>query len=518
MGEMKQLLEKIVIFDTTLRDGEQSPGASMNTHEKVLVAKQLESLGVDKIEAGFPASSPGDFDAVRAVSQSVSTPIVVGLCRTRPEDIARAWDAVKEAKNPGLHTFIATSDIHMKYKLKMTREQVLKTVEEAVGNCSKLCKSVEFSAEDATRSDRDFLVDVFNTALKAGADTINIPDTVGYTTPQEFYDLVQYIKDRLHPTEDITISVHCHNDLGLATANSLSAILAGARQVECTINGIGERAGNTSLEEVVMTLNVREDRYPFYTDIDTTQIYPASKLVSHITGIAVQPNKAIVGANAFAHEAGIHQDGYLKERTTYEIMTPESVGIGRSSLVLGKHSGKHALRNRLEALGYRLSDEELNKVFNRFKEISDKKKEVYDADIEAIVLEEVYRLPDKYSLKYLNVTSGTVSVPTATVRLEIEGEVVQAAGFGNGPVDAVYKTIIGMAGYHAKLLNFSVSSITGGTDAQGEVTVELQEGKLVSIGHGSDPDIIVASAKALVNAMNRLEFLKARKPRKNKGL
>ncbi len=502
--------KKIIIFDTTLRDGEQSPGASMNIGEKVLVAKQLETLGVDKIEAGFPASSPGDFDAVKQVAAEVKKPIVIGLARTRDEDIKRAWDAVKVANRPGLHTFIATSDIHLEYKLHMTKNQVLKTVEDAVKACRGCCSSVEFSAEDATRSDKEFLVDVFNAAVASGADTINIPDTVGYTTPQEFFDLVSYIKTNVKAAQDIAISVHCHNDLGLATANSISAILAGATQVECTINGIGERAGNASLEEVVMALNVRKDIYNFYVGIDTTQIYPASRLVSHITGISVQPNKAIVGANAFAHEAGIHQDGYLKERTTYEIMTPESVGIGQSSLVLGKHSGKHALKNRLEALGYNLTDTEISKVFKRFKDISDRKKDIYDEDIEAIVMEEIYRIPDKYRLKYLNVTSGTVAVPTATVQLEIEGEVVQTAGFGNGPVDAVYKTIIQMTGVDAKLLHFSVSSITGGTDALGEVTVDLQDKNRIAVGHGSDPDILVASAKALVNAMNRLEFLKTR--------
>jgi len=507
---MKQAPKKIIIFDTTLRDGEQSPGASMNIGEKVLVAKQLETLGVDKIEAGFPASSPGDFDAVKQVAAEVKTPLVVGLARTRDEDIKRAWDAVKVANRPGLHTFIATSDIHLEYKLHMTKNQVLKTVEDAVKACRGCCSSVEFSAEDATRSDKGFLVDVFNVAIASGADTINIPDTVGYTTPQEFFDLVSYIKTNVKAAQDIAISVHCHNDLGLATANSISAILAGATQVECTINGIGERAGNASLEEVVMALNVRKDIYNFYSGIDTTQIYPASRLVSHITGMSVQPNKAIVGANAFAHEAGIHQDGYLKERTTYEIMTPESVGIGQSSLVLGKHSGKHALKNRLEALGYNLADTEISKVFKRFKDISDRKKDIYDEDIEAIVMEEIYRIPDKYRLKYLNVTSGTVAVPTATVQLEIEGEVVQNAGFGNGPVDAVYKTIIQMTGVDAKLLHFSVSSITGGTDALGEVTVDLQDKNRIAVGHGSDPDILVASGKAMLNAMNRLEFLKTR--------
>ncbi len=512
---MKPSQEKIIIFDTTLRDGEQSPGASMDVHEKILLAKQLELLGVDKIEAGFPMSSPGDFEAVKAVAQELERPIIAGLCRAREADIERAWDAVRHANHPGLHTFIATSDIHLEHKLRMTKEQVLKSVEAAVSHCKSLSPSVEFSAEDATRSDWDFLVEVFTTAIAAGADTINIPDTVGYTTPVEYANLMKYLKENVKGIEKAIMSVHCHNDLGLAVANSIAAVHAGARQVECTINGIGERAGNTSLEEVVMTLNVRNDVYPYSTNIDTTQIYPTSQLLTHVTGLAVQPNKAIVGANAFAHEAGIHQDGYLKERTTYEIMTPEAVGIGKSDLVLGKHSGKHALSKRLESLGFNLKDDEILKVFNRFKEISDKKKKIYDADIAAIVLEEIYReQPYKYKLRHMNVSSGTVAVPAATVKMDIDGETYLDAEFGNGPVDAVFKTINKMTGSTAELSRFSVSAITGGTDAQGEVTVELTEKDMTSVGQGSDPDIMVASAKALINAMNRMEFLKTKKPSK----
>ncbi|MFY9399345.1 MAG: 2-isopropylmalate synthase [Desulfomonilia bacterium] len=500
--------DKIIIFDTTLRDGEQSPGASMDVHEKVLVAKQLESLGVDRIEAGFPISSPGDFDAVQAVAGEIRKSMVFGLCRAKDADIQAAWDAVKDAAMPGIHTFIATSDIHLKHQLNMSRDEVLKAVEYSVGVCRSLCPNVEFSAMDATRSDRDFLVDVYSTAIASGACTINVPDTVGYTNPQEFFNLISYLRERVKGIDKAVISVHCHNDLGMATANSVSAVMAGARQIECTINGIGERAGNTSLEEVVMIFNVRRDLYGLETSIDTTQIYPASRLVSHITGIPVQPNKAIVGANAFAHESGIHQDGYLKERSTYEIMTPESIGYGKSNLVLGKHSGRHALSKRLEYLGYRLSEEDINKVFKRFKEVSDKKKEIFDADIEAIVIEEIYRVPDKYELKHINVSSGTVSTPAATVVLGVDGEVVKESCFGNGPVDALYKTIIKMTGFKADLKRFSVSSITGGTDAQGEVTVELMDRDTVATGQGSDPDILVASAKALVNALNRMEFLK----------
>ena len=515
---MKASQDRIIIFDTTLRDGEQSPGASMDVHEKVLVAKQLEMLGVDKIEAGFPISSPGDFDAVQAVASEIDRSIIIGLCRAKDDDIRTAWDAVRDAKMPGLHTFIATSDIHMKYKLRMNRNEVLKSVENAVSICTSLTNSVEFSAEDATRSDWDFLADVYTVAIAAGANTINVPDTVGYTNPQEFFNLISHLKKKVKDIDKAVISVHCHNDLGLATANSVSAVTAGARQIECTINGIGERAGNTSLEEVVMILNVRKDLYKLVTGIDTTQIYPTSRLVSHITGIPVQPNKAIVGGNAFAHEAGIHQDGFLKEPTTYEIMTPEAVGLGMSHLVLGKHSGKHALSKRLESLGYHLSDKDLKKVFKRFKEISDRKKEIFDADIEAIVLEEIYRVPDKYELKHINVNSGTVVVPTATVHLLVDNKLIQQAGFGNGPVDALYKTIISMTGFDAELKRFVVSSITGGTDAQGEVTVELSDKGRTAVGQGSDPDILVAAARALVNAMNRIEFLKNKKGRETPNL
>jgi 2-isopropylmalate synthase len=502
---------KIIIFDTTLRDGEQSPGASMDVHEKVLVAKQLEALGVDKIEAGFPISSPGDFDAVQAVAGEIRKSMIVGLSRAKEQDIQAAWNAVKEARKPGLHTFIGTSDIHLKYQLNMSKQEVLKSVEESVKLCRSLCRDVEFSAMDATRTDWNYLVDIYTTAIAAGANTINVPDTVGYTNPGEFFSLITHLKKKVKNINDAVISVHCHNDLGMATANSVSAVTAGARQIECTINGIGERAGNTSLEEVVMIFNVRKDLYKLSTNIDTTHLYPASRLVSHITGIPVQPNKAIVGANAFAHESGIHQDGYLKERSTYEIMTPEAIGYGKTNLVLGKHSGRHALSKRLESLGYRLSEDDVSKVFKRFKEISDKKKEIFDADIEAIVIEEIYRVPDKYELKHVNVASGTVSTPSATVVLTVEGEEVKESQFGNGPVDALYKTIIHMTGFDAELKRFSVSSITGGTDAQGEVTVELMDRDVVSVGQGSDPDILVASAKALVNAMNRMEFLKNKK-------
>jgi 2-isopropylmalate synthase len=515
---MSRSQDRIIVFDTTLRDGEQSPGASMDVHEKVLVAKQLEMLGVDKIEAGFPISSPGDFDAVQAIAGEIEKSSVVGLARAKDDDINAAWEAVKDARKPCVHTFIATSDIHLKYQLRMSRQEVLKAVEHSVGLSASLCSDVEFSAMDATRSDWDYLADIYTAAIESGARTINVPDTVGYATPQEMHDLITHLKKKVKGIQDTIISVHCHNDLGLAVANTVSAVMAGARQVECTINGIGERAGNTSLEEVVMIFNVRKDFYGAAPSIDTTLLYPTSRLVSHITGMPVQPNKAIVGANAFAHEAGIHQDGYLKERSTYEIMTPEAVGFGMSRLVLGKHSGKHALSKRLEALGYHLDEKDLRKVFRRFKEIADKKREIFDEDIEAIVLEEIYRVPARYELKNIVVSSGTVVVPTATVQLAIDNKVVQEAGFGNGPVDALYKTIIQMAGFDAELKSFTINAITGGTDAQGEVTIELADKGSTAVGQGSDPDILVACAKALVNAMNRMEFLKGRKAVKGPSL
>ncbi len=505
------MAEKIIIFDTTLRDGEQSPGASMKTEEKLRVAKQLAKLGVDVIEAGFPMSSEGEFEAVRAIAEEVKGPIICALARANKEDIDRAWEAIKGAQKPRIHTFIATSDIHLKYKLRMTKEEVLTRVKEAVSYAKKYTEDVEFSPEDATRSNLEYLLKVIETAIEAGATTINIPDTVGYSVPEEFGRLIRTIKERVPNVDKAVISVHCHNDLGLAVANSIAAILNGARQVECTINGIGERAGNAALEEIVMILKVRRDLLPFYTGVNTHELYPTSRLVSSITGIPVQPNKAIVGANAFAHESGIHQDGVLKEKLTYEIMTPESVGIPTSHIVLGKHSGRHALRARLKALGYDLSQPELDVVFQRFKKMADQKKVIYDEDLIALVEEELFRVPDKYKLLNLSVHSGTVSIPTATVQMEIDGKVVMEAGFGIGPVDAVYKTITKITGFKGNLLDYSVASITGGTDAQGEVRVRIEEDGVTAIGQGADTDILVASAKAFVNALNKLEYLKKRK-------
>ncbi|MGA7143251.1 MAG: 2-isopropylmalate synthase [Desulfobacterales bacterium] len=501
--------ERIIIFDTTLRDGEQSPGASMNAAEKLRLATQLEKLGVDVLEAGFPAASEGDFDAVSKIAGRLKKTEVAALARTSKNDIDRAWGAIQHAAKPRIHTFLATSDIHMHYKLNMTRDQVLKTASESVKYAKSFTDNIEFSAEDASRSDRDFLCKVFETAIGAGATTINIPDTVGYAIPMEFADLVKYVIDHTPNIHQAVVSVHCHNDLGLATANTLAAINNGARQAEVTINGIGERAGNTSLEEVVMSLHTRPNYLPFTCNIKTEQIYPASRLASMITGIMIQPNKAIVGANAFAHEAGIHQDGVLKNPMTYEIMKPDTIGLSASKLVLGKHSGRHALRSHLKEMGYDLSDEELKLVFKKFKELADKKKHVVDEDLEVIITEGILRTADIFQLEYLHVTSGTTVIPMATVKLLINGRPVQGTGYGNGPIDAAYDCISKLAGTESELMRFSISAITSGTDAQGEVTVRLKENGLVALGRGADPDIITASVKAYINGLNRLEYLKA---------
>ncbi|MBN1905495.1 MAG: 2-isopropylmalate synthase [Deltaproteobacteria bacterium] len=501
-------MDRVIFFDTTLRDGEQSPGASMNTAEKVRLATQLEKLGVDVIEAGFPAASPGDFEAVQAISQKMTKIQVAGLARTSKDDIDRAWGAIKDAAHPRIHTFIATSDIHLKHKLKMDREQVIKTAYESVRYAKSLTDNVEFSAEDASRSDREFLCRVLEAAIDAGATTVNIPDTVGYALPNEFGELISYIKGHTPNIARAIISVHCHNDLGLATANTMAGLIAGARQAEVTINGIGERAGNTSLEEIAMSIHTRKSLLNLETIINTHEIMPTSRLVSMITGIVVQPNKAIVGANAFAHEAGIHQDGILKNRMTYEIMEPATVGLTSNRLVLGKHSGRHAFRDKLKDLGYDLTKEEIDSLFIKMKELADKKKDLLDEDIDALIAEEHLRVPDIYKLDYLNVVSGTVTIPTATVILFIEGVKTQSSGFGMGPIDATYNTIAKMTGTKSNLVRFSVNSITGGMDAQGEVTVRLEEGGMLALGKGTDPDIITAAAKAYINGLNRLKYLK----------
>jgi 2-isopropylmalate synthase len=502
------LKDQVKIFDTTLRDGEQSPGATMNVAEKVRLAQQLEKLNVDIIEAGFPISSEGDFEAVKKISQSITRCEVAGLARANPQDIDRAWEAIKKARFPRIHTFISTSDIHLQYQIKKSKEEVIKITTQSVARAKRYTPNVEFSAMDATRSEVGFLCAVVEAAIRAGATTINIPDTVGYAIPSEFGELIRTLRQRVKGIEKVTLSVHCHNDLGLAVANSLAAIQNGARQVECTINGIGERAGNTSLEEIVMAIHTRKDLFPLHTSLNPKQIFFTSRLVSKITGMVVQPNKAIVGANAFAHESGIHQDGILKEKLTYEIMTPESVGIPKTSLVLGKLSGRHAFRERLKDLGYRLSSSDLELAFTRFKQLADKKREIYDEDIESIVVEEVLRVPHRFKLVYINVISGNVTVPTATVQMEVDGELHQEAGFGDGPVDATFKTIKKITRTRSKLLQFAINAITGGTEAQGEVTVRLEERGYTVIGQGADTDVLVASAKAYINALNKMEFKK----------
>jgi len=496
----------IRIFDTTLRDGEQSPGASMNIEEKLMIAKQLARLGVDIIEAGFAYSSPGDFEAVRRIAHEVEGPTVCSLARARPEDIDRAWEALKGAPKARIHTFLSTSDIHLKYQFRLTREQALQRAVEMVTRARGYVEDVEFSPMDASRSDPAYLHEVLEAVIEAGAGTVNIPDTVGYATPQEFGALIRGIRERVRNSHRAVISVHCHNDLGLAVANSLAAVMEGAGQVECTINGIGERAGNASLEEIVMGLRTRKDFYRADTRIHTEEISKTSRLVSKITGMVVQPNKAIVGANAFAHTSGIHQDGLLKEKSTYEIMRPESVGLVDSKLILSKLSGRHAFRQRLEALGYKLTEEEVQHAFDRFKRLADQKKEIYEEDLEVIISEEVAKIPERYVLKALTIASGTTQVPTATVELEMDGQVVQQTGTGDGPVDAAYRTIAAMTKTGSRLLQYAVQAITGGTDAQGEVSVRVEEDGETVTGHGADTDIIVASARAYLNALNRLAY------------
>jgi len=499
---------KIIIFDTTLRDGEQSPGYSMNTAEKMYLAFQLEKLRVDVLEAGFPSSSEGDFEAVQMIAKKVRNVEVAALARTSKEDIDTAWGAIKEAAQPRLHIFIATSDIHLQHKLRLNRDQVAAKAVEAVTYAKQFTDNIEFSAEDGSRTDRNFLCRIFEAVISAGATTVNLPDTVGYAIPSEFTDLIAYIKGNTPNIGKAIFSVHCHNDLGLATANTLASIGAGAQQVEVTVNGIGERAGNTSLEEVVMAIHARRNYLHCFTEINTKEIYPSSHLLAMITGIPVQPNKAIVGANAFAHEAGIHQDGVLKNKNTYEIMEPATIGLKANRLVMGKHSGRHAFKDRLQAFGYDFSDSEIDNLFQRFKELADKRKEIVDEDLEVLIAEEILRVPDSYKLQYLNVTSGTSTVPTATVQLVIGKSIQQDSGFGIGPIDATFNTIAKMTGTRSKLLHFSIDSLTGGTDAQGSVTVRLEEDGVQTLGKGNDPDIIVSSAKAYINGLNRLDHLK----------
>ncbi len=504
MTESTVAREKVIIFDTTLRDGEQSPGASMTIEEKIQIAEALERLGVDVIEAGFPIASEGDFRAVQEIARRVKRSVVCGLARAAYGDIDRAGEALKPAERKRIHTFIATSPLHMKYKLQMEPEEVLAWVEKSVRRARSWTDDVEWSGEDASRSDRDFLCRCIETAIRAGATTVNIPDTVGYAYPEEFADLIRYILDRVPNIDKAVVSVHCHNDLGLAVANSLRAVQAGARQVECTVNGIGERAGNAALEEIVMAIRTRADLLPYRTGIDTTQIMRASRLVSAITGFAVQPNKAIVGANAFAHESGIHQDGVLKHAQTYEIMRPEDVGLVKSSLVLGKHSGRHAFRKKLEELGYRLGDNALNEAFRRFKDLADKKKEIYDDDIIALVDDEIHAHEQRVRLVSLKVECGTEVKPTARMVLEVDGVRREAEASGDGPVDATFRAIRTIVPHEASLPLFQIHAVTEGTDAQAVVSVRLEEQGRSVHGQGSDTDTIVAAARAYLAALNKL--------------
>lgn len=503
---------KVLIFDTTLRDGEQTPGVSFTPEEKLRIARQLARLGVDVIEAGFPAASPGDLEAVRRIALEVEGPVICALARAVEADIRAAWEAIRYAERPRIHVFIATSDVHLRHKLKLSREEVLERAREMVAYARSLCPDVEFSPEDASRTDPAFLHEVLKAAIDAGATTVNIPDTVGYSIPDEFAALIRGIVEGVPNIGRAMISVHCHDDLGMAVANSLAAVAAGARQVECTVNGLGERAGNAALEEVVMALSVRRDLFGVELGVDTTQISKTSRLVSSISGVAVPPNKAIVGANAFAHESGVHQDGVLKERSTYEIIDPRAVGITRSELVLGKLSGRHALRERLRALGYELSDEELERVFSRFKELADVK-EVSEADLEAIMAEELFRPPEVYRLEQVQAVCGDKGIPTATVALRApDGRILVDSNHGTGPVDAVYRAINRIVGEEPRLIAFSIKAITGGLDAIGEVSITVESPEVkgengkprIFSGQGASTDIVVASAKAYLNALNKL--------------
>ncbi len=501
-------MKMVKIFDTTLRDGEQSPGASMNVHEKLALAKQLARLGVDVIEAGFAFSSPGDFEAIQTIGAEVEGPVICSLARAREEDIKSAWRALKDAPKKRIHTFHSTSDIHLKHQFRVTREEALKRSVEMVKLAKSLVDDVEFSPMDATRTDIGYLCEVVAAVIEAGAGTVNIPDTVGYSIPAEFGTMIKELHTRVGNIHNAVISVHCHNDLGLATANSLAAVLNGAGQIECTVNGIGERAGNCSMEEVVMALRTRRDIFDADTQVRTEEIMRSSRMVTKITGISVQPNKAIVGANAFAHESGIHQDGLLKEKSTYEIIRPESIGLRAAKLVMGKHSGRHAFKTRLKELGYGLDDEQMNAAFERFKRLADQKKDIFDEDIEALISEGVTKVPEFFSLMDLHIVSGFRQQPTAAVKLKVGETILDKIAYGDGPVDATYKAIVSLTGTKSHLLKFEVKGITGGTDALGEVTVSLEEDDRTARGHGADTDIIVAAAKAYINALNKLESKK----------
>jgi 2-isopropylmalate synthase len=498
-------MERIIIFDTTLRDGEQAAGGTLNAQEKLEIARQLERLGVDVIEAGFPISSPGDFEAVNLIAKEVRKPIICGLARAYPDDIDRAWEAVKEAAHPRIHVFLSSSDIHLGYQLKKSRQEVLNTAREMVIRAKSYTDDIEFSPMDASRTEPQYLYQILEAVIDAGANTVNIPDTVGYAIPDEFGKLIEGIVNNVPNIKKAVISVHCHNDLGLAVANSLEAVRRGARQVECTVNGIGERAGNASLEEIVMAIKTRQDFFHLATKVNTNQIYKASRLVSDLTGFVVQPNKAIIGANAFRHESGIHQDGVIKMPITYEIMDPKTVGIPSSTLVLGKLSGRHAFKEHLAELGYSLKEEDFNRAFTAFKELADKKKGVTDRDIESLIAEEQRTVSEVYHLDRVQISCGDRGIPTAAVRLiGPEGKVLADAALGTGPVDAVYKAINRIVNVPNQLTEFTVKSVTEGIDAIGEVLVRIESEGITYTGRGADTDIIVASAKAYMNALNRL--------------
>lgn len=502
-------MDRIIIFDTTLRDGEQAAGAGLSTREKLEIAKQLEKLGVDVIEAGFPISSPGDFEAVQLIAKEIQGSTVCALAHANAEAIDRAWEAIKEAKSPRIHVFLSASDIHLLYQLKKSREEILEISRDMVARAKRYAEDVEFSPMDASRTEPAYIYQILEAVIGAGATTVNIPDTVGYAIPQEFGDLIEGIFKNVPNINKAVVSIHCHNDLGLAVANSLEAIRRGARQVECTINGIGERAGNASLEEIVMALKTRSDFFNLTTNVDTTQIYKTSRLVSELTGFIVQPNKSIIGANAFRHQSGIHQDGVIKKAITYEIMDPRSVGIPASSLVLGKLSGRHAFKERLAELGYILDEEALSRAFQAFKELSDKKREVTDRDIESLIAEELRTVSEVYHLDHVEVSCGDHSIPTATVRLIApDGQTLADAALGTGPVDAVYKAINRIVRVPNELTEFTVNSVTEGIDAIGEVLIRIESGGVTYTGRGASTDIMVASAKAYINALNRLLAVK----------
>jgi len=498
-------MDKIIIFDTTLRDGEQAAGGTLNIQEKLKIAKQLERLGVDVIEAGFPASSPGDFEAVKLIAAEVRTPVICGLSHANPAAIERTWEAIKEAVHPRIHIFLSASDIHLMYQLKKSREEILSMAVSSVAKAKEFTSDVEFSPMDASRTEPEFVYKIVEAVIKAGAATVNIPDTVGYAIPEEFGKLIAGIIRKVPNISKAVISVHCHNDLGLAVANSLEAIREGARQIECTINGIGERAGNASLEEVVMAINTRKDLFGLSTGIKTEQIYKSSRMVSELTGFVVQPNKAIVGSNAFRHESGIHQDGIIKMPITYEIIDPRTIGLTASSLVLGKLSGRHAFKERLAELGYTLSGDDFDRAFRAFKDLADKKKDITDKDIESLIAEEQRTVSETYHVDRIQVTCGDRGVPTAAVRLiGPDKQILEDAALGTGPVDAIYKAINRIIGVPNVLSEFTVKSVTEGIDAIGEVLIRIESNGMTYTGRGADTDIIVASAKAYMNALNRL--------------